>query len=84
MSPAPRHLILVESVKRPPAGSHRPEPVDLLWSKLLEEAEDANDREPNLAALDWLIATGEPPKCAFAWNKDPALGVICIQSEPRG
>jgi serine O-acetyltransferase len=51
MSPAPRHLILVESVKRPTAGSHRPEPADLLWSKLLEEAEAAYDREPNLAAL---------------------------------
>ena len=22
--------------------------------------------------------------CEFAWNKDPALGVICIQSGPRG
>ena len=22
--------------------------------------------------------------CEFAWNKNPALGVICIQSGPRG
>ena len=22
--------------------------------------------------------------CEVAWNKDPALGVICIQSGPRG
>jgi hypothetical protein len=22
--------------------------------------------------------------CGFAWNKDPALGVICIQSGPLG
>jgi serine O-acetyltransferase len=51
MSTAPRHLILVESVRRPPQDSRGPAHDDLLWSKLREEAEDAYEREPTLSAL---------------------------------
>jgi serine O-acetyltransferase len=50
MSTAPRHLILVETLRQAPQPSHDAE-ADLLWSKLREEAEDAYQREPNLAAL---------------------------------
>jgi serine O-acetyltransferase len=53
MSAAPRHLVLVESVRRQPPHDSRvlEEPADLLWSKLREEAEDAYERESTLASL---------------------------------
>lgn len=51
MSNAPRHLSLVESVRRKPEPARESGAADLLWNKLREEAEDAFDREPNLAAL---------------------------------
>ena len=30
------------------------------------------------------FATANALNCEIAWNKDPAFGVICIQSGPRG
>ncbi|WP_374546082.1 serine O-acetyltransferase [Rhodoblastus sp.] len=51
MTSAPRHLILIESAKRPPSPSDEVETADLLWRKLREEAQDAYDDEPNLASL---------------------------------
>jgi serine O-acetyltransferase len=51
MSTAPRHLSLVESVRRPLLDSRGPAHDDLLWSKLREEAEDAYEREPNMSPL---------------------------------
>ena len=43
----------------------------------------AYDASPSGGILHTLIGEIRTDGCEFAWNKDPALGVICIQSGPR-
>jgi serine O-acetyltransferase len=51
MSSKPRHLTLIAATRKP-QGELRPSlENDPLWRKLLEEAEDAFEREPTLAKL---------------------------------
>jgi serine O-acetyltransferase len=51
MSPSPRHLSLIAAARAPAPLDHPAAVRDALWRKLLEEAGDAFDDEPNLRAL---------------------------------
>ena len=51
MAPHPRHLTLIASAKAPAPLAHPAAEKDALWRKLLEEADEAFQREPNLHAL---------------------------------
>ncbi len=51
MSPKPRHLTLIAATRKPENERHPSAQSDPLWRKLCEEAEDAFEREPNLARI---------------------------------
>jgi serine O-acetyltransferase len=51
MPPSPRHLSLIAAAKTPAPLSHPAAERDALWRKLLEEAGETFDAEPNLRAL---------------------------------
>ena len=71
--PNARHDDQVDSISQ--ALAHEPFPR---W---------ISTRESNLKAasvqLGQMLRDGRVPDCEVAWNKDPALGLICIQSGPR-
>ena len=51
MSSKPRHLSLIAAVKAPAPLAHPAAESDPLWRKLLEETQDAFEREPDLGLL---------------------------------
>jgi len=61
---------------------HRTTPPKRLSRDLLMRAITYKIQERRLGGLSSSIL--RRLECEFAWNKNPALGVICIQSGPRG